>query len=57
MNWKVILAGLSLLRELIKYLRERKKCDCPDTQAHTMRVITEQIKTARTENADLKIIV
>ena len=55
MNWKVILAALALLKELIRYLSERKKCDCPKTKVHELKTITEKIAKARKEDKELNI--
>lgn len=55
MNWKVILAALALIKELISYLSERKKCDCSKTKVHELKTITQEIAKARKEDKELNI--
>lgn len=55
MNWQVILAGISLLRELLRYFKEQKKCSCPTKQVAMIQDIRAQVAKATTENKDLNI--
>lgn len=55
MNWQVILAGISLLRELLRYFKEQKKCSCPAKQVVMIKDIRAQVAKATAENKDLNI--
>lgn len=57
MNWRVILAGLSLLRELLAYLRKRKDCTCPKAQASEISKIRDDVAMATELDKDLEIII
>ncbi len=57
MNWKVILIGISLLRELLRYLREHKNCATANKQKEELEKIKKSIETARSESKELTIIV
>ena len=58
MDWKVILTALSLLRELLKFLKERRNCKCNSEKARRLAFIRDQVKAANSEGReDLEIIV
>lgn len=57
MKWtRILLAAISLARELVRYLREHKKLD-ESTQLTKLGSIKSQVAQARKHKTDLKIVV
>ena len=58
MTIQLWIAALGLIRELLKYLRESKSCDCKEKQRLKLVHMAAQVKQANYDKkTDLKIIV
>ena len=57
MRFQVIMAAISLIKELLRFLAKHRKCDCPESQARHLEHIAHQAKIATDSDEDINIII